>query len=127
MLNPDKRPTLEFCISTGDVPVEQWLETRDAQPRLLPRWPKSQRMTLVALLAEASSLDAVTTPHKEGQLHIPLDGELSAYVITSKELAAAVVDYTRLRESAALALFFLVSRTVVLDVCEGLSPTSWVV
>lgn len=78
----------------SDVSAAEWLSQHDNAPRLLPRWPESQRMTLVAV---------VRTPVEPGGLS-------AAYVITRREQVDAFYPGGHLN-----TLFFSVPRAVVLD------------
>lgn len=115
-----QRPPLDFPISIpDDIPVEDWLEERDRKPRMIPRWPKSKRMTLVALLAE----DVVLNNTPENVLQDV--GSLKAYVITSVDIAYDLVSYSHQWEGKMIVLFFNVLKNDVLPLCDSLQEDSW--
>lgn len=115
-----KRPTLDFPVATPDgISIEEWLERRDREPRMIPRWPKSKRMTLVALLAEDVVLDE-THP-----LSVQDVGSLKAYVITSANIAHELVSYSRQSDGKVLVLFFSVLKNDILPLCDNIQEDSW--
>ena len=92
---------------------EGWLCHFDSKPRVIPHWPESQRMTLVAVVVK--------------DLGLPGETESEAFVITDREQADRLVDFSGEEEPVA-TLFFRVPRSVVLnpEVCpNGLTEGSW--
>jgi len=96
-----------FLLRLPDISAAAWLAQYDAVPSLLPRWPKSRRMTLVGVSAPMEPADALSR----------------AYVITDPRQVEPAVASDRL-----VWLFFRVPRSVVLEadvVPDGLTATSW--
>ena len=102
------KPLSPYVLQPPDgKTVEGWLSEYDSRPSILPRWPTSQRMTLVAV--------------------VKIDGDDSStvgYVLTHRELATTVlvadpsVVHSRI-------LFFSVTRQRVIPFCPTLTPESW--
>ena len=93
--------------------AESWLSTIDSQPRLIPRWPESKRMTLVAVACR--------------QFHTDKESAAEAYVITKRSQADALVDFEASLDSTGV-LFFRVPKHTVLDpqvTPEGLTESDW--
>lgn len=105
------RPPSEFPLEPpDDYTIEGWLSTMDSRPRVLPRWPESRRMTLVAVLVE--------------DFKTPAEAEAVGYVITKPEQANALVDFENSLDGVSV-LFFTVSRKKVMDQCPDLTEDSW--
>lgn len=89
--------------------VDWFLQSLDSRPRLMPDWPLSDRMTLVALVSRC--------PDRKDDV----DGE--AFVITEKTEIDGLIKFDMpLRVKAVL--FFTVLRSRVMPFCE-LNPDDW--
>lgn len=90
-----------------DQTVEEWLLQYDNRPKLAPRWPDSERMTLVAVVLD--KVDSSTA---------------AAFILTHPSQADSVLR-ALMSDSRLLALFFAVARMRVLPFCPGLTLDSW--
>lgn len=106
------QPPSDFVIEPPDDQTpEGWLSKYDSRPRLIPRWPESKRMTLVAVVVE--------------DLQQKTESEAVGYVITAPSQADALMEMQKQLDSVAV-LFFSVPRMRLLDYCPGLCEDSWV-
>lgn len=106
------QPPSDFVIEPpDDLTVEGWLVQFDNSPRLIPRWPESRRMTLVACVVE--------------DLQTKAESEAVGYVITKPEQANALVDFEQSLDGVGV-LFFTIPKMRVKPHCPGLSDEDWV-
>lgn len=105
-----------LCLSPHElvppVPMapEDWLVRYDSRPRLVPHWPASTQLTLVAVCVVGFS-----TPHEQPS---------RAFVLTEQSHADDLVE--QVRSSPAMSvLFFTVPREIVMPCCPGLTQDSW--
>lgn len=104
------KPISQFLLNPpGGQTVEGWLSQFDRQPRLTPRWPASDRMALVAVVAEHFNTSRET--------------ETVGYVITDPDQVEQAMDIGCPIDRRFL--FFTVPKGRVLSCCEGLVEGSW--
>ena len=86
------------------------LVKQDKQPRVIPVWPVSRRMTLVvAIVEEFENAD---------------EGKEEMYVLTEPSQADELVDFNSGLSQTAV-LFFSVTRKWAMENCEKLTVESW--
>lgn len=105
--NPHPWPTPAYPLTPpDDWDLLAWLVKHDASPHVLPSWPASSQIALVACVCDASAL-----------------GEPAAYVIPTRAMANAAPVNSNLR-----ILFFRIPKSVVLADGvrpDNLTPESW--
>ena len=91
---------------------ESWLYQYDNQPRVIPRWPESRRMTLVVVIVE--------------DLGTSLESDAVGYVLTDPGQADRLVDFSNSLDGVGV-LFFSVPRGRVIkeEICPGLTSEAW--
>lgn len=103
-------PNSYRLIPPDGMSVEGWLYQLDNDPRRMPRWPDSDRMTLVAAVVE--------NPHR------PDESPAFGYVITHPEqtgwLSQRVFDGIPL-----MVLYFTITRQRAIQQTPGLQTESW--
>lgn len=108
-MTPSSEEPRELHIPEGQS-IEGWLSQYDNQPRFLPGWPASQRMSLVAMM---------TDPH---------DGETAALVMTHPRFVEQIVE-RQLNGSGPdrsfWTLFFVIPKERILPVCPGMTLADW--
>ena len=92
--------------------VEGLLSVYDSDPRLIPEWPASRRMTLVAVVV----VDFDTAAEQDA----------AGYVLTEQSQANALVSFD-VSHSDFVILFFKISKQRAKEFCPGLTDEAWVV
>ena len=93
-----------------DDAIEGILFEYDKTPHVIPRWPQSERMTLVAVIVDGFNQEEET--------------EAEAFVITDPEQANGLVTFDY---SVPLAIiFFTIPKRRALQMCPDLSDDDWV-
>lgn len=103
----------EFEIRPPEgMSVEGWLSQVDSRPSIIPRWPDSQRMAIVTVIAE----DMDTTAEAAAR----------GFVLVKREQADGLCDFTQGLDNTGV-LFFRVPRQWLLDsgAVPGLTPLNW--
>ena len=90
-----------------DQDPEAWLANLDNRPTIIPAWPASTHMTLVAVVGGAAP-----------------DEVSRAFVITSRAAADSLIEGSYWHVNYRL-LFFLVLKNRVLPLVNGLTLAAW--
>ncbi len=98
-----------LCAGTS---IESWLAQVDARPTIIPRWPESLRMSLVAVINE--DMDTAAEAVAKG------------FVLVKQGQADDLCDFTQGLDRTGV-LFFRVSRQWLLDsgAVPDLTPLDW--
>ncbi len=103
-------PPDELKLQLSEMSPLSWLLQYDSRPHVLPTWPLSERLTLVAVVVTDYDTDA--------------ESEGDAFVVTTPEILEQLVDLKR-STTEAVALFFTVPRSIVLPYCPSMTADSW--
>ncbi len=105
------QPPSEFRLEPpDDLTPEGWLIKFDSQPTMVPRWPASRRMALVAVIVEDLQTEA--------------ESEAVGYVLTQRGQADALMDFENGLDNVGV-LFFTVPKGQMIKHCPGLTQESW--
>ena len=92
-----------------DYAIEGVLYEYDNDPRVIPQWPESRRMTLVAVVVE--------------DFHTETESEAVGYVITEPAQADELVNFEASYPCAVL--FFTIPKRRAKQMCPKLSDDDW--
>lgn len=97
-----------FRLQLEHDDVSGWLLQFDSAPRLIPRWPESSRMTLVAVIVDGFD----TLEEKESE----------AVIITTPTQAQTLVESIN---ATRAVLFFCIPKRRAMQVCEAIREEDW--
>lgn len=96
-------------VPPADQLAEGWLSQLDSSPSVVPTWPLSQHMTLVAVVASA----------------LPQAESSRAFVLTHPQEIETIATNQRVATRDVLVLFFTVLRQRVIPLTPGLDLAAW--
>ena len=105
------QPASPFRLEIEDP--EGWLVKYDSKPRIIPQWPESNRMTLVAVV-----VDDLRTTAESGSV---------GFVITERSQADTLCDFSCSLNNVGVLFFSVPRRTILKDAAcpVGLTVESW--